>query len=232
MPVQMRPATAADGPSLAPVYLSAFHDNPVASTCFPQSSPACREWLSKAFAEEAKDPRAHLLVVTDPDDAENPDRVIAWAKWVRPARDSEPNVTPPPPGPEAWPEEGDAAFAHDFFGGIGRNHARVMGDVRHWYLELVVCHRDHQGRGAASPLLRWGCERVDEDGVVAFLESMPKAKAVYERYGFEGVDRLEFTTPAGELVTQDFMVRKGRAARDYGRVLANAKRGDGGQQLL
>ncbi|KAF4812265.1 hypothetical protein CGCSCA5_v009148 [Colletotrichum siamense] len=222
MPLKMRPATTADGPALTAVYLSAFSDNPVAATCFPASSQECRDFLLKAFADEATDPRCSVFVVTDSDNVEDPDLVIAWAKWVHPAKDGEVNVEPPPPE-DVWPQEGNPDFANEFFGGIGRKHAAILGDVRHWYLELIVCRKEHQGKGAATPLLRWGCEKADEGGSIAFLESMSKAKAVYEKYGFEPVDYMEFKTPSGVVVTQDFMLRKGRAVEDYERVIANIR---------
>lgn len=224
MPLTMRPATPADVPDLAAIYFSAFHDNPVAMACFPASSPACRDHIAASFTEEMADPRAHWLVVTDPDAPESPDQPIACAKWVRPAAAAavaagEPNVHPPP-AIDAWPKEGDPAFADRFFGGINRRHAEIMADVPHYYLELIVCRTEHQGKGAASPLLRWGCERADEDGLLAFLEAVPAARPVYERYGFRALDRLEVAAPGGGVVTQVFMLREGRAADDYGRVVA------------
>ncbi|GKT41019.1 uncharacterized protein ColSpa_01200 [Colletotrichum spaethianum] len=219
MPLNLRSATPADGPALAAIYLSAFHDNPVATTCFPQSSQACREFLATSFEEEMSEPRSQWLVITDPDFKDDPDLPIACAKWVCPAKDGEENVQSPPPI-DAWPKEGNPEFANDFFGSIGRKHAEIMGDVRHYYLELIICRREHQGKGAASPLLKWGCDIADEEGILAFLEAMPKAKAIYEKYGFQTVDRLEFTAPNGASVGQIFMLRKGKAAEEYKKVLA------------
>ncbi|KAL0943573.1 GNAT family [Colletotrichum truncatum] len=218
----MRPATTGDGPALAAVYLSAFSDNPVAKTCFPPDSPECRQLLSEMFAEEVSDARSHVFVITDPDYKQDPDLVIAWAKWVRPARDGEANVPPPPPQ-DFWPVQGNPEFANRFFGTLARRHAAIMGDVRHWYLELVVSRKDHQGKGAATPLLRWGCGRAEEEGVPIFLESMPKAKAVYEKYGFQTVDYLEFQVPSGETISQDFMLRKGKNSKDNERILENVR---------
>ncbi|KAF6817238.1 GNAT family [Colletotrichum musicola] len=222
MPLKLRPATAADAPSLAPIYFSAFGDNPILQNCFPPSSDQCRKFTADAFTKEFDDPRARILVVSDPDNAADPEEIIAWAKWVRPAAEGEENVEPPPPV-ESWPSEGNPRFADEFFGGIGRRHAALMGDVRHWYLELIVCHKDHQGKGAASPLLRWGCDRADEDGLVAFLEAVTRAKVVYQKYGFETVETMDFKAPSGEALTQHFMLRKGKATQDYEKVLENVK---------
>ncbi|OHF01699.1 acetyltransferase [Colletotrichum orchidophilum] len=222
MPLKLRAATPADGPALTSVYLSAFHDNPVATTCFPASSQVCREFLAKSFAEEMSDPRFQWLVITDPDHKEDPDLPVACAKWVRPARSNEENVEAPPPM-DVWPKEGNPEFADLFFGSIGRKHAEIMGEVRHWYLELLICRTEHQGKGAASPLLRWGVERADEEGKLAFLESMPLAKGIYEKYGFQSLCHLDFMAPSSTVVTQAFMLRKGKAAEDYELVLKRLK---------
>ncbi|KAL2881017.1 hypothetical protein SGCOL_003672 [Colletotrichum sp. CLE4] len=218
MPVKLRPATPADGPALASIYLSAFHDNPVALTSFPATSEV-REFLAKSFAEEMSEHRFQWLIITDPD-FEDPDLPIACAKWVRPAGPNDTNIEPPPPV-DVWPKEGNPEFASHFFGSIGRKHAEIMGEVRHWYLELLICRTEHQGKGAASPLLRWGVEKADKEGRMAFLESMPLAKGIYEKYGFQSLCRLEFTTPSSGDVTQDFMLRKGKATEDYELLLKN-----------
>ncbi|KXH47873.1 acetyltransferase [Colletotrichum nymphaeae SA-01] len=216
MPVKLRPATPADGPALASIYLSAFHDNPVAITCFPATTQV-RDFLAKSFTEEMSEPRSRWLIITDPD-YEDPDLPIACAKWVRPAGPNETNVEPPPPA-DVWPKEGNPEFANHFFGSIGRKHAEIMGETRHWYLELLICRKEHQGKGAASPLLRWGVERADEEGKLAFLEAVPLAKGIYEKYGFQSLYRLDFATPSSGVLSQDFMLRKGKAEEDHERVL-------------
>ncbi|KAK1991603.1 acetyltransferase [Colletotrichum falcatum] len=215
MPLSLRFATPADGPALAAIYLSAFQDSPVATNCFPPSSPACREFLAASFADEIGNPRFRWLVVVAADAAGSEGAAaappVACAKWVLPARDGEDNVEPTPPK-DIWPEEGDPEFADYFFGTLARKHAEIMGDVRHYYLELIMCRREHQGKGAATPLMRWGCARADEDGRPAFLESMAAAKPVYEKYGFRTVDREDLEAPGGAVVPQFFMLREAKAA--------------------
>ncbi|KAK1981900.1 acetyltransferase [Colletotrichum cereale] len=219
MPFNLRFATPADGPALAAIYFSAFHDSPVAAACFPSGSQACREFLAASFAGEMGSQRSQWLVITDADFEDNPDLPVACAKWVLPAKDEEHNVDPMPPK-ETWPTEGNPEFADHFFSTLGRKHAEIMGDVRHYYLELVVCRREHQGRGAAGPLMRWGCQRADEDGKLVFLEAMTAAKPIYEKYGFLTVDRKDITAPNGAVVPQFFMLREGKAAGEFKRVVA------------
>lgn len=65
-----------------------------------------------------------------------------------------------------------------------------MRGRRHWYLEILATRREDQGRGAGGMLLRWGLERADEEGTETYLEASPDGKPIYQRFGFEEVDRL------------------------------------------
>ncbi|KAK1599345.1 acetyltransferase [Colletotrichum navitas] len=214
MPLNLRFATPADGPALVAIYLSAFHDSPVATNCFPSSSQACRQFLTASFIEEMGNPRFQWLVITDSDFKDDPDLPIACAKWVYPAKNGGHNVEPMPPK-ETWPKEGNPEFADYFFRTLGRKHAEIMGEVRHYYLELIICRREHQGKGAATPLMKWGCSRADEEGKLVFLEAVAAAKPIYEKYGFHTVDREDMTAPDGAVVQQFFMLREGKAADEF-----------------
>ena len=56
----------------------------------------------------------------------------------------------------------------------------------HWYLPLIGCDPMAQGRGNGGVLLRHALERVDRDGLPAYLESSNPANVpLYQRHGFE-----------------------------------------------
>jgi hypothetical protein len=40
-------------------------------------------------------------------------------------------------------------------------------------------------------LVRWGCERADAAGVVAYLQASPVGEPLYARHGFKSVGELE-----------------------------------------
>lgn len=65
-----------------------------------------------------------------------------------------------------------------------------MGERKHWYLECIATSPGWQGKGAAGKLIRWGLEKVDEEGVEAYLEASPDGKPIYEHFGFGEVERL------------------------------------------
>ncbi|GAB1736836.1 hypothetical protein NU219Hw_g8864t1 [Hortaea werneckii] len=52
-------------------------------------------------------------------------------------------------------------------------------------LSLLVTHPHHQRRGAASMLVRWGCEKADERGMVAALMATKAGMSVYLKHGFQ-----------------------------------------------
>ena len=61
----------------------------------------------------------------------------------------------------------------------------------HYYLYMIAVDPAAQGRGHGSALLRAGLERVDNDGLGAFLEtSNPRNLPLYRRHGFEVVKEL------------------------------------------
>ncbi|TLD14990.1 hypothetical protein PspLS_10857 [Pyricularia sp. CBS 133598] len=213
MPLHLRLATSADVPEMVDVYFSAFASSPLTQIVFPASSPASRKLWTDMLAEELNDPRAHTAVVVDSpapssstenDDGASPNgRIIALAKWVSPSPD--PNITSVSTAPprSIWPSDGDPAFADEFFTGITAKHAEIMGDRPHWYLELIATRAEDQGRGAGGMLMRWGLGLVGAEA--AFLEAMEGAKALYGRFGFVTVQRMDFVAPDGRVLGQDFM---------------------------
>lgn len=66
---------------------------------------------------------------------------------------------------------------------------RVLGVEPHWFLAPLWVLPEWQGRGVSSLLLR---EVLDlARGTPVWLEAMPEARGVYERFGFVGVEGEE-----------------------------------------
>ena len=49
----------------------------------------------------------------------------------------------------------------------------------------------YRKQGAASLCLQWGTEIADEKGLPGYVEGTPLGISVYQKYGFEIVDRLK-----------------------------------------
>ncbi|KAF7551497.1 hypothetical protein G7Z17_g4993 [Cylindrodendrum hubeiense] len=207
MSFQMRKAVPADIPALCAVYFSAFADTMVGRQVFPPSSEAARVFWVENLTTELPDPNFEFLVMTNRSDGDSEEQIVGYAKWVRPGTP----IEMPPPF-DAWPQDGNPTLAVEFFGGLTATHKRMMEDRPHWYLELIGVRKEWMGKGAASPLMRWGVERADEDGLPCFLEATPNGRGMYEKYGFRVVGQQEFESPSGS-VLDFFMLRD--AKTDY-----------------
>jgi ribosomal protein S18 acetylase RimI-like enzyme len=65
-----------------------------------------------------------------------------------------------------------------------------------WYLHYAGCHPDFQGKGFGGAAIRAGLERVDYEGLPAYLETADESNvSLYRRFGFEVVH--EWQIPEG-----------------------------------
>ena len=61
----------------------------------------------------------------------------------------------------------------------------------HYYLFAIGARAGHQGKGIGGKLMQAGLERVDADGMPAYLESSKEANVpFYRRFGFEVIERF------------------------------------------
>nr|POE63706.1 hypothetical protein CFP56_04609 [Quercus suber] len=87
-----------------------------------------------------------------------------------------------------------------------RDQERAMGWIRpttttreKWlagrpaaFFKYMVVDRAWRRQGVASMCVRWGLEKCDELRIPAYLGASDEGKLVYERLGFEVVDRVTF----------------------------------------
>tara|TARA_R110002003_G_scaffold104_15_gene8303 strand:+ start:15090 stop:15857 length:768 start_codon:yes stop_codon:yes gene_type:complete len=69
---------------------------------------------------------------------------------------------------------------------------KSLGTRPYFVLDTLATLPQHERRGAGSMLVRWGCEKADEAGVVAYVEASPVGAPLYARHGFEPVADMEF----------------------------------------
>lgn len=55
---------------------------------------------------------------------------------------------------------------------------------------MLATHPAHQGKGAGSTLLRWGCHQADCDGVYLYVDASRDGSRLYEKFGF-----LDYSDP-------------------------------------
>jgi ribosomal protein S18 acetylase RimI-like enzyme len=85
---------------------------------------------------------------------------------------------------------------------VALNIFEQMGNAHptepHWYLSLIGVDPGHQGKGLGSVLLGAMTERLDREGLPAYLESTNvRNLTIYERFGFErhGVIQVDDCPP-------------------------------------
>lgn len=57
-------------------------------------------------------------------------------------------------------------------------------------LNIIVTHPTHQRRGAASKIVKWGCDKADELSLPAYLEATAAGHPMYLKNGFEKIDEV------------------------------------------
>lgn len=82
----------------------------------------------------------------------------------------------------------------------------------HMYLAVLGVDPEHQGKGFSSKLVRPMLERLDREGIPAYLETQTeKNVAIYQRFGFEVIKQV--VTPVAKTNTW-IMVRGKTGATD------------------
>jgi ribosomal protein S18 acetylase RimI-like enzyme len=75
-------------------------------------------------------------------------------------------------------------------------YERARPRQSHWYLGTLGTDPDRQGQGVGSALLRVVLDRLDLEGIPAYLESSKESNlAFYSRHGFQVTGQI--TTPRG-----------------------------------
>ena len=187
----IRKATLADAPRLAQALASAFEDDPVIAWIFPDQHrrghvlPAFMEFRLRQLAF----PHDQVWMTVDG---------AAAAVWL------------PPPGRWQLPLPQRLRLlpalvrflglrTASILAGLERMEARHPQDRAHWYLFILGTEQAAQGRGLGSALLAHMLERVDADGLAAYLESSSERNlALYGRHGFEVTS--EVTIPGGPMI--------------------------------
>ena len=61
-----------------------------------------------------------------------------------------------------------------------------------WYLPIIAVDPHYQNNGIGSLLMKHALEKVDSDGLPAYLESSnPRNMSLYKRYGFETMGQIK-----------------------------------------
>jgi ribosomal protein S18 acetylase RimI-like enzyme len=81
---------------------------------------------------------------------------------------------------------------HDTLGATLEKMDEMHPKEPHWYLAIIGVDSAHQGRGLGAQLMEGALARCDDEGLIAYLESSNPANiSLYERHGFEVIDKIQ-----------------------------------------
>lgn len=183
---QARVATGADAALVTRIVADAFRDDPLWSWAMRRDDGRTdhHDALWEPFVEGAL--RYPWTWVAEGD--------AAVAVWI-------------PPGGDELTDEQEAlverrasdllgAGAEVYFATFERFEQHHPHDEPHYYLSLLATALDQRGRGVGMALLRTTLQRIDEEGVPAYLESSnPANDARYRSVGFVPRDRFHAPGP-------------------------------------
>lgn len=78
-------------------------------------------------------------------------------------------------------------------------------------IELLGLSHEHKGRGIGALLVKWGCDRADEEDVEIFVETSKAVVPFYKKFGFK--IHKTMTMPGGFGYEEFFLVRPQRSQR-------------------
>ncbi|KAL2842548.1 acyl-CoA N-acyltransferase [Aspergillus pseudoustus] len=196
MPFHLRRAVATDIGQLADVFFSGFRKDGVMSRCFPEK-PSVRQFVLDGLVRDLLDPNVYLVAVVDDSIAGEP--IIAYANWVgprppQPLEITDDGTNQPSTSSEGlslYPADGDdPALASFFFTELRKRRERNMAGRTCFYLAALVCHDEHQGRGAGGMLMRYGVDLAEKTKGDIYVEASPPGVPIYKKFGFREIDRL------------------------------------------
>ncbi|KAG9556726.1 acyl-CoA N-acyltransferase, partial [Aureobasidium melanogenum] len=173
-------ARAEDAEAIAPLFALSFHDHAYFRRMLLDTT-GCRSAWAEVFRSACKDPHTICLKVTD----EKRGKIVSHGRWVKPKK----HVEDEQPGHEeerwsALDPHSDAETAEALFGAFARNRQEMMGERRHYYMELLMTAEECKGRGAGGMILEYGTALADEEQVECYIDASPAGRPLYERHGF------------------------------------------------
>ncbi|KAF7503835.1 hypothetical protein GJ744_003225 [Endocarpon pusillum] len=190
MPLKLLTAEPGDIPRIVQLEEEAFADSPLTPILFPdgKSQDIQDAYVENLLQQWQDNSASRTIKVIDTD---LNDKIIAFARWYIFIGDDVRFIKMDPDERHNILGSNEAA-GNEFFGGLLKIRARIMGRNPHCFLSTLCTDPQHQRRGAGTMLIQWGCDIAQKHGVPSFLEATPAGLSVYQRCGFEEVDRFVF----------------------------------------
>lgn len=197
--LKLETATLKDSSALVDLWFAAFSD-PDSRRLFPYT-PGVRKWFEDAIRYDLlRRPFQRYVKIVDSgakDDNGQP-RIAAYAKWDLSTAEQRGPRYPP------WHNDMPADLCEALVSRGENNRKRVMGEQNHVcmlsvlflrrifvltisrtkVLDIVATHPDYQRQGAASMLVKWGCDLADIERVSTYVSASKKGASLYTKFDF------------------------------------------------
>ncbi|KAF0319628.1 hypothetical protein K4K61_011226 [Colletotrichum sp. SAR11_59] len=195
--VNLRHARVDDVDTLAAIADAAFQtDSHTQLKAVFHGDSSFKDGMGEGLKGWLQSPKVDLLV------AEISGRPVGWVGWARRGFAGDTDL------PLTGPAEEPQAVSADTIDPAKPPTIKDLEDLgnesmQYWVNRLqpegcrcrivisCVVHPDSQGKGIGSRLIRWGTDKVDQEGIYCWVQSSMGGVPAYEKYGFREVGRLE-----------------------------------------
>ncbi|KAM0721641.1 hypothetical protein Q7P37_002566 [Cladosporium fusiforme] len=216
MPIKLLPMTEADVDAQADLMWAAFGTD-LMDVFYPNGFSATdREHSKKDTLASMRKGTDETFLFIKAVDTDLNNQIVSTAKWqIYPRQRSQEELDSEAAGgrEHLFSEGANVEAMKEFFGELAQGRKERFGGDPYVLLSILVVHPDHQRRGLGAMQLEKGLEVADRLGLPAYLESSPKGKGLYAKYGFEDKGDMVFDARKygrAENVPHTFMLRPAR----------------------
>lgn len=221
MPIELHPMTEADVDAHLQIMWASFGPD-LMSVFYPNGMSDNDREHSKADTLKAmrkNKPTEQILYIKAIDTELPPGKqIVSVAKWqVYPRQRSEEELDRDEKEgsrDNMFSEGANVEAMKAFFAELAERRRERFGGEPYMLLSILAVHPDHQRRGLGVQQLKYGLEKADELGVQTYLESSPKGKGLYAKYGFKEEGGMKFDARKfgrAEDVPHTYMTRPAKA---------------------
>ncbi|KJZ73758.1 hypothetical protein HIM_06876 [Hirsutella minnesotensis 3608] len=185
----VREAKSQDALRATAIELAAYATDPVAPALFPGPfGPDTNEQrISEIVKNQETNPACQWAKVVDTElESAGKEPMIAfteWYFWTGGDASEQRRLT-------QWGAGTNKEACELLLGGAHKEWEKLFKGKPHAFLKMLHTDPAHQKRGAASQLIEWGTKKADDLGLACYLEASDVSRKLYERHGFEEVDKV------------------------------------------
>jgi GNAT superfamily N-acetyltransferase len=199
MPIELHPMTEADADAHLAIMWASFGTD-LMSVFYPKGMSANDREHMKADTLKSmrknKPTEQFLYIKAIDTDLPADAQIISTAKWqIYPRQRSEEELDQDAKEGSRdtmFSEGADVEAMKAFFSELADRRKERFGGEPYVLLSILAVHPEHQRRGLGALQLKYGLEKADEMGLRVYLESSPKGKGLYKKYGFEEEGTMKF----------------------------------------